>query len=383
MSMLSLFISLLFLGGIFLSESGSLDGVDISTCGDSNPIHYNITEGYIPLDFPNVSTVVDLLHHNVLQQYLCPSTTTHELLSVHFQTEENLVGTFSAKRFLRSARNKNIVIVGDTFAKQLHLELFNALIPYLTDVHTGLNWTTPFTTFDIPWITSRYTRYNVTLDVVKDPLLENFDQLVVKGNTEVIIFSVGQAFRPFFRASSHHHGLSYYQHMEEMIHTLNETLYTTRMKVKGKNNNTRIVWRLIGHVGMFDEEWDLNPQYFSQYNTTPHASLHHHFDDGLFWSNTTYEATWVEKYNGVIREVANANCDMLLDAHSMSLQYINHFTPRGIAVHFDGMHYCPGGTMKGEIWLTQQLLYRHHVKNKQKKRESTPNTNNDSTMLWA
>ncbi|RYY81350.1 hypothetical protein EON63_15610 [archaeon] len=328
-------------------------------CVDTRPISFHLHPGYLPTDFGNISD-----HMNPIQsmKYLYSCGASWYLLGTHFVKNDTTStpsgssshSSFYGKKFLTQHRNKTILVVGDSLGKQLYQEFITSLYPYQTELKSSQNWTAKVSNFNEVHIETYYGDYNVTLIGVADPYMEFFQHKTTPGRLDLIIFGVGYWFKPMFMRRSNPN-TTYYEHLEMMIPYFKQSLQVARRKAKQLNPDVKVVWRLMSHVGLCDEI-DFFPQYFA--NTT---EKEHEYTNGLFWSNVTLEATWVPRYNAVIREVAEEHCDLLLDAYTISHKYLEFFAgqTKKIQVHIDGMHYCPGGVARGEVWYVQQLLHRH------------------------
>eukprot|EP01031_Cornospumella_fuschlensis_P030397 gene30397-36726_t len=188
-----------------------------------------------------------------------------------------------------------------------------------------------------------------------DPYLEFFTKFILPTDyLTVVVFALGHWHKPFFK--HHAANVTYYEHMSMMVQDLRVTLEKGRKAVFKSHShpNLRIIWRLLAHVCNCDEI-NFSPHLFDH---LPRSKIV--YRDGKLWSNITLEATWVRKYNEVIRSVADAHCDLLLDAYTLYHKYIEYFShDRGVRIHSDGMHNCPGGVPRGEMWLLQQMLKRN------------------------
>lgn len=321
----------------------------------SEPWTYNITLGYVPADYPTLTAALaDSDKHHLI--YNCDPDSTQALYDMHFQSSNHHVAqAFHGERFLHHARNSTVLVIGDSLAKQLYIALGTELAPYETSYGVGqtLQPSRPIEPMD-DHAAYFYSKTNTTVRMCCDPFLENHELCNIPA-VDVLVVAVGHWFKPFFRSQPN---MSFYEHLADQKHALNASAHVYRDWVTAHAPHVRVIWRLIAHVGMFDE-WDFFPQYF------PTHEEGHRYNDGVFWSNKTLEATWVREYNEVLRGMAEEYCDVLLDAYEMSHKYLDHFTPQGVRQHVDGMHNCPGGQPRGEVWLLQQLMtlnYHHKAK---------------------
>lgn len=325
---------------------------ELCDCVDSQPVSFNITKGYEPTDLPNITVALQHSdnHHLV---HRCDETTTRLLYDTHFTSDDpQISSSFDGRRFLQQVANSTVLFVGDSLAKQIFIALATALSPYETDFRLGLGLPRPSRKHleaSDEHIAYHYSAYNVTVRLLVDSYLQHVSHTNIS-TVDLVVMCAGHWFKPLFGLPASTN-VPYYPHMEKRAKDFNETIHSYRAAMKLANPSVKVVWKLIAHVGMCDEI-QFFPEHFAHRNDVSYWN-------GLLWSNRTLEATWVKPYNILLRDMAVKHCDMLLDAYDMSHQFLDYVAPHNVQFHRDGLHFCPGGEPRGEIWLLQQVLTRH------------------------
>ena len=267
-------------------------------------------------------------------------------------TEENL---------LKSLQNKRVAIVGDSIG----FHFYNALYFYLQ-------------VFELPLSEAdeqrnrgnlrkrKLYKHNVTIYWCKDALVNEF---FVKGtylnnecgnnviqSSHYIIMAFGTWYKPKFQAKlkpPNDFMLNMIRNERE-VYTVVDNIYNA---ITHQNSNVKLIWRLQPHLGNMDE---YREQVFEYKNISISEMPIH--NDGLYWSQSKRDSTWVRRFNDVIRYQAYRYNNTILDWHSLSYLYMDYFSKYhpAIAVHYDSIHYCAAGVPRGAILELLVLLKEHY-----------------------
>ena len=144
----------------------------------------------------------------------------------------------------------------------------------------------------------------------------------------------------------------YRSHMFQREIFLATSVHLARRNLRTMNPRAKIMWLNTAHVGRIDEfnAMGMNdPQLCCPHRRAMNRDCCYPYKNGWLWSNVSMCAEWVHRFNRILDVVSSVNKDPLIDWYSLSLQFIQYFSPHRVATHQDSMHWCSGGLNRCSI----------------------------------
>ena len=124
-----------------------------------------------------------------------------------------------------------------------------------------------------------------------------------------------------------------------------KSVHLARKNLQEMNPRAKVIWLNIAHVGRIDEYNAMgmnSPDLCCPGRRVLNRDCCYPYKDGLLWSNVSLCAEWVHRFNRILDLVSSQHGDQLVDWYSLSLQFINYFSPLRVQTHQDSMHWCAG-----------------------------------------
>jgi hypothetical protein len=348
--------------------------------------------------------------HN-LSTYTCPRHTSKLLQQLYHSTLFQDQHTyFNGEYFLSLLRNKHVLLIGDSLAKQL----FHALDVELDNFQdkSSLEYTNPniyggngthtfFSRYVYFQTNSKSKKMKMKLEPLYDPPPDYKAALRVypKYNASIFWcndgtlyeFAINDQTQGQWQFCSHHLlkslssirntfliiGIGAHYKPPDNAKSLNEYLVTLAFQTQVLRNFSivirdrlhqagyrphQILWQNVGHVGNIDETNSLSKDDMERGEGT----LVRKHQDGLAWSHPQVkEARWVKEFNNVILGIADKHGDHVINLNEVSHQLMKYSSTEHIQtssskvplrLHADSLHWCAGSLFRASLLLLQNIL---------------------------
>lgn len=328
--------------------------------------------------------------------YNCGSDVTRHFMQYHYkrlssQTFQHGRDTFDSNFFLSLLRNKQVAIMGDSLGRQLYHALDTDLAEFQSYGHNGNGTHTSYFYHCNPHkkpkplcgilepkpnkyyaAIRKYDAFNTTLLFCNDAKLvtlisdEPFTNAVNDPrcfcgeraiHSDVVIMAVGAWYKPI---TINMHSIEQYRAvLQRMAIKFRHDITTARNHIAQRSPQSLIIWRNNPQVGRIDELNSMgmnNPKICCPWKTSINRDCCYSHGDGLLWTNKSLSAEWVYRLNKVLEGVAQRFHDPVLDWYTLSLQFIDTFSPQRVRCHTDSLHWCAGGLERAANLLLQDVI---------------------------